>query len=94
MSQNNTFVFVPLNANELVFPAPFQKRAELQELKLWQYWSLQINIPLLVQACYLYRKHTRFKSMSSDCTVHNKCLYELHRRGAQHDKINDIAGLM
>ncbi len=28
------FVFVPLNANELVLPAPFQKRAELQGLKL------------------------------------------------------------
>ncbi len=22
--------------------------------------------------CYLYRKRTRFKSQSSDCTVHNK----------------------
>ncbi len=32
--------------------------------------NLQINIPLLVQACYLYRKHTLFQSQSSDCTVH------------------------
>ncbi len=29
------FVFVPLNANELVLQAPFQKRVELQELMLW-----------------------------------------------------------
>jgi len=29
------FVRVPLNVNELVLPTPFQKRAELQELKLW-----------------------------------------------------------
>ncbi len=28
------FVSFPLNANELLFPDPFQKRAELQELKL------------------------------------------------------------
>ncbi len=56
--------------------------------------SLCTNIPQLIQACYLYRKHTPFQSQSSDCTVHNKFrFYELHRQGAQSNS-NNIAGLM
>ncbi len=68
-----------------LYSGPPLRREELQELMLHQYrcWRLQINIPLLVQACYLYRKCTRFQ-------IH---CYELHRWKAQHDK-NNIAGLM
>ncbi len=70
MSQNTTvFMCVPLNANELVLLAPFSEeggdsRAQALAILVLVF---QINIPLLVQTCYLYRKHTWFKSQSLDC---------------------------
>jgi len=66
---------------------------ELRELKLQ---PLQINIPLLVQAYYLYRKHTLFKSQSSDYTLHNTFAF-MNYTDVEHGGIKiyyNIAGLM
>ncbi len=58
---------------ELVLP---EKRAELELVLLEKRAELGFtnkHIPLLIQACNLYRIRTLCKSQSSDCTVHNKC---------------------
>ncbi len=57
--------------------------------------GIQTNIPLLIEACYLYTKCTRLKSQSPLIVL---CIINEHlwitQTGGRHNKNNDIAGLV